>query len=96
MVEFLRRTWDVVVAVVGGDPKEGYLDGIYVTGAKKERQTVRVRHRGLAADLVQSVLDDIRSSRSGEDGVDVPLHGYSSGEIPTYYAGLDDLEVLDG
>ena len=95
MVGFIRKGWDVVVAVVGGDAAAGYIDGVYIEGKRKNKRTVLVRHRGQPADVVQAVLEDLAQSQSEREPVEVPLHGYRSGEIPTYYANSDDLELLD-
>jgi hypothetical protein len=94
VVTLFRRSWDVVVAVVGGDPAAGYLDGVYVAGRRKDKRTVRVRHHGHPPDVVAAVLADMTGDESHHPKV--TLHGYSGGEIPTYYAQLEDLEVLGG
>ena len=84
MVGFIRKGWDVVVAVVGGDAAAGYIDGVYIEGKRKNKRTVRVRDSGHAPELVRAVLEDLAQSQSDREPVEVPLHGYRSGEIPTY------------
>ena len=95
MVGFLRKGWDVVVAVVGGDPAAGYIDGVYIEGKGKKKRTVRVRDRGQPAEVVRAVLEDLGQSQSEREPIKVPLHGYRSGETPTYYADSSDLELLN-
>lgn len=95
MVGFLRSGWDVVVAVVGGDPEAGYIEGVYVVGKRKHKHNVRVRDHGHSAELVRAVLDDMDQPPSDREPVKVPLQWYRSGETPTYYADTSDLELLD-
>jgi len=80
---------------VGGDPAAGYIDGVYIEGKGKKKRTVRVRDRGQPAEVVRAVLEDLGQSQSEREPIKVPLHGYRSGETPTYYADSSDLELLN-
>ena len=88
-----RNSWDVVVAVTGGHPELGYLDGVFMAGRGREKQARRVRHHGHEPETVRAILREIDGLEASADQVE--LLGYRGGQIPTYYAKLEDLELVD-